>query len=245
MNTQYEINTKIENLNKAAEDAKKEMKNTLESYTKTVAEMVEKNLGWKLKNFDTSTMSVNNPAAEHGYEIDIYHGYDYNFKTKQDEWEFKINVAAMGSFNINEESLTSDYYKTVGKILSNVEFKTNLEKTLREFGDRIKVLREANDVCHNEIHKLEKELSYIEERDHQMNILESIAVAKAKKDEEKHMVVELNPAGPSVAVWKGTLASFCLEKPSTLEVAEKEFKALKKANKNNTYKVISINTLKW
>lgn len=167
--------------------------------------------------------------------VELWFGYDIlDWKNPIQTWKFEMSVASCGNFSVNNTDEKSnrvfEYYNTIASILSNVEFRTNLENLVKNYVDESEELRKD----YRKLNSEEQQLKILKKN------LEKDAITlgyyeEAKNAEDKTQIVIINKkADPSEckATHRGTPITFH-SSPMSKETYDEACKKCRKMNKND------------
>lgn len=90
--------------------------NLVEEYEAKVRKIIDEHFpDWELNYFSYKHFNIIRKNAQRNLSIEI----DFGYNIVSNNFEFKINPYSVGSFLINLNTEEKEYYKTVGKLLSN------------------------------------------------------------------------------------------------------------------------------
>lgn len=132
-------------------EVRKNIKNTLESATKKIKDIISVCTDWEVEYIDLGFKSLNVRLNLKGVERDRnlvirYQKKDGNFQ----EESFNTNVASCGEFDLIEANDNLKYYTAVGDILNHKDMLSLLKETMIYFTNKLIELREEFDKLRKE-----------------------------------------------------------------------------------------------
>lgn len=246
------INTRLEEIKKMYDEHNKKAHEMNDAWFNKIKTFFDDNLNsdYHLNTLTPSNMSLVKDIDSF-YRVEFWFGYDIvNYNTMEQKWKFEMNIASCGNFSINNPEDESqkkifDYYNTISSILSNEEFRVNLEKITREYCDTVEEERKK----HREIRSEEQQLNILkknlEKEENSKKFIEAV-----KNVEDNTMVVIINKgeldANP-VGTHRGTPITIeSLPEPNeNWKELDKKCKAMNKMNANKKYIATQIRFIKF
>ena len=132
-------------------EVRKNIKNTLESATKKIKDIISVCTDWEVEYIDLGFKSLNVRLNLKGVEryrslVIRYQKKDGNFQEKS----FNTNVASCGEFDLIEANDNLKYYTAVGDILNHKDMLSLLKETMIYFTNKLIELREEFDKLRKE-----------------------------------------------------------------------------------------------
>lgn len=123
-------------------EVRKNIKNTLESATKKIKDIISVCPDWEVEYIDLGFKSLNVRLNLKGVERDRslvirYQKKDGNFQ----EESFNTNVASCGEFDLIEANDNLKYYTAIGDILNHKDMLSLLKETMIYFTNKLIELR--------------------------------------------------------------------------------------------------------
>ena len=123
-------------------EVRKNIKNTLESATKKIKDIISVCPDWEVEYIDLGFKSLNVRLNLKGVERDRslvirYQKKDDNFQ----EESFNTNVASCGEFDLIEANDNLKYYTAIGDILNHKDMLSLLKETMIYFTNKLIELR--------------------------------------------------------------------------------------------------------
>lgn len=133
------------------EEVRKNIKNTLESATKKIKDIISVCPDWEVEYIDLGFKSLNVRLNLKGVERDRSLVIRYQAKAGNfQEESFNTNVASCGEFDLIEANDNLKYYTAIGDILNHKDMLSLLKETMVYFTNKLIELREEFDKLRKE-----------------------------------------------------------------------------------------------
>jgi hypothetical protein len=165
---------------------------------------------------------------------------------REDELEFKINPATIGSFTIDKDTEERRYYIAIGTLLSNTKIHSKLRDTLLNFHFEIKSIKESCYAINGELRKREQiAIKEQAEKKEQEYFEKEILPTFNGNIENMWVCVEKKPVdGYSNAMCCRTPVKV-LSKTMTVLEAQKFMRDYKYSHRKGNYSVVLANKIKF
>ena len=193
--------------------------------------------------YDNTCILKPKKEGSRNLSFEIYFGQHI---IREDELEFKINPATIGSFTIDKDTEERRYYIAIGTLLSNTEIHSKLRGTLLNFYFEVKTIKKSCYAINDELRKREQKAIKEQAEKKEQEYFEKEILPTFDGDIENMWVcVEKKPVdGYSNAMCCRTPVKV-ISKVMTVLEAQKFMRDYKYSHRKGNFSVVLANKIKF
>lgn len=191
-------------------------------------------INWIIRNISTTQMNLVNNIDNYRYEINFNYGYGF---MGDEPFKFEMNTSCFGSFNVFEDNGQTQYFITVGKILSNYQLKYELSNTIKTYVKCVEAIRDAVRPVFNELtlrKKEEENKQILIERQTKLNEFKSYI----KENENSKLYVVIKE------VYGNGMCTYRKKQYDIISINNDIYEANRSSRKNYNAKIVEFSKIK-